>query len=403
MPKKPLEGMKIADFTWVFVGPQTTKLLADCGAEVIRVESKKRPGLWRTTPPFKDGVVGLSRGGPFNLFNTSKRSITLNLAHPKGVEIARRLVAWADIVTDNFAGGTMKRMGLGYEELKKINPDIIMMSSCMQGQTGPYANHPGYGMQLTALSGFTQIAGWPDREPADIGYYTDAIAPLFNAMAILAAVDYRRRTGKGQYLDMSQLEGGVHFMSPLVLDYAVNRRIAGRMGNRSAYGVPHGVYRCSGQARWCTIAVFTDEEWGSFCRVVGNPAWTGDPKFATLPARKENEDELDKLVEEWMLNHPAEEVMAKMQAAGVAAGMIQTGEDLMEHDPQLRHRHFFREVEHSEIGKYRALAPSFLLSKSPYELHGAPAIGEDNENVFKEILGMSDEEIAELVIEEVIE
>ena len=403
MGKRPLEGLKVCDFTWVFVGPQTTKILADCGADVVRIESKKRPGLWRTTPPFKGNIVDLNRGGPFALFNTSKRSITLNLTSPRGLEIARKLVAWADVVTDNFAGGVMARFGLDYEELKKIKPDIIMMSSCMQGQTGPYANHPGYGNQLTALSGFSHIAGWPDREPADIGYYTDGIAPLFNVLAIMAAVDYRRRTGKGQYLDLSQYEGGVHFMSPLILDYVANQRIAGRMGNRSPWAAPHGVFRCRGNDRWCAIAVFTDEEWASFRKVIGNPAWTNDPKFTTLQTRQENEDELERLVEDWTVERSAEEVMTMMQAAGVAAGVLQTGEDVLEHDPQLKHRHFFRELDHAEIGKYRALAPSFQFSRTDIELRPAPLIGEHNEEVFKDILGMSDEDIAQLVIDEVIE
>ena len=202
---------------------------------------------------------------------------------------------------------------------------------------------------------------------------------------------------------MSQYENGVHFMAPLILDYVVNQRVANRMGNRYPYAAPHGAYRCRGEDRWCAIAVFTDEEWQSFCKVIGNPAWTNDPKFSTLLARKENEEELDRLVEEWTINHSAEEVMSMMQAAGVAAGTVQTAEDLLEHDPQLKHRHFFWELEHPEIGKYRARRPPFMLSKSPCELRRAPLLGEHNEYVLKEILGMSDEEIAELVIEGVIE
>jgi len=164
-----LEGIRVIDFTWAFVGPQTTKTLADCGAEVIRIESKTRPGFWRTRGPFKDNIPGLDRGIPFATFNTNKLSITLNFAKPEAIEIAKRLIAGADIVVDNFAGGSMERMGLGYEELKKIKPDIIMLSACMHGQTGPYAAHPGFGNQLTALCGFSHISGWPDREPVDLG------------------------------------------------------------------------------------------------------------------------------------------------------------------------------------------------------------------------------------------
>ena len=403
MEKKPLEGIRVVDFSWVISGPLTTKTFSDHGAEVIKIEGRTRPDILRTGGPFKDGIPGLNRGGAFNEDNTGKLSVALNLAHPKGVEVAKRFVAWADIVVENFAGGSIKKMGLGYEELKKVKPDIIMLSTCMQGQTGPHATHPGYGFHLTALSGFSHIAGWPDRGPADLGAYTDYIAPRFNALAILAALSHRQRTGKGQYIDMSQYEDGIGFMAPLILDNVVNQRVARRMGNRYPDAAPHGAYRCRGDDRWCTIAVFTDEEWKSFDKVIGNPAWTNDSKFTTLLARKENEEELDSLVEEWTINYSPEEVMTMMQVVGVAAGVVETGEDLLEHDPQLRHRHLYWELEHPEVGKYRAAGPSFVLSKSPCELRRAPLLGEHNEYVLRELLGMSEEEIAELVIEGVVE
>jgi len=404
MSRKPLEGIKVCDFCWVFVGPQTTKLLADCGADVIRIESNKRPGLWRTAPPFKDNVPGLNRAGAFAYFNTSKRSITINLSHPKGIELVKKLILWADVVTENFAGGVMEKMGLGYNEIKRIKPDIIMMSSCMQGQTGPYSNHPGYGTQLSALSGFSHISGWPDREPADIGYYTDTVAPLFNVLAIMAALDYRRRTGKGQYLDLSQLEGGVNFLTPLILDYQINQRIANRLGNRSFQGhTPYGIFRCKGDDRWVAIAVQTEDEWQSFCEVMGDIEWTKDRKFLNAHERIVNEDELEKLIERWTCNHSAEEIMTLLQSVGIAAGVLQTGEDLLESDPQLKHRGFFKQLEHPEIGCYNGLSPSFRFSKTPYELKRAPLIGEHNEEVFKGILGLTDEEIVELIIADVIE
>jgi len=402
-PKKPLEGIKVVGFTWALTGPITSKTLADYGAEVIKIESNSRLDIHRTLPPFKDGVPGLNRAAYFQPYNTSKLSITLNITHPRGVEVAKRLVARADIVIDNFAGGAMERMGLGYEELKKEKPDIIMLASCMQGHTGPYVAHPGTGNQLTALAGFRHIAGWPDREPAALGAYTDFIGPHFNTLTILAALDYRSRTGEGQYIDMSQYENGVHFMSPLILDYLVNGRVANRMGNSYEYAAPHGAYRCRGEDRWCAIAVFTDEEWRAFKKVIDNPAWTSDSRFDTLQARKDNEDHLDKLVEEWTINHSAEEVMAMMQEAGVAAGVLETGEDLIERDPQLGYRHFYWELDHPEIGKHHAPRPPFVLSKSPCELRRAPLLGENNEHILKEILGMSDHEIAGLVLEGVMD
>jgi len=514
--RRLLEGLKVVDFTTVIAGPLITKTMAAHGAEVIKIESRTRPGLFRRVGPYKDDTLRpfspwLNRGGGFGLWNTGKLSVALNLTHPKGVAVAKQLVAWADVVTENFAGGVMKRMGLGYEELKKIKPDIIMLSSCMQGQTGPHANHPGYGTQLVNLAGFSNVSGWPDREPSAIGPYTDYVAPRFSLLAIMAAVDYRRRTGKGQYIDLSQYEAGIHFMAPLVLDNAVNQRVATRMGNRSPYAAPHGVYpcrdrhkdrwcaiavgtdeewesfckvmgnpawskdarfstlqarreneeelnrlveewtinllpedvvrrlqevevpaavlqtgdellehnpqvkhrspyaaphgayRCRWEDRWCAIAVSTDEDWESFCKVIGDPAWTRDTRFSTLQSRKEDEEELDRLVAEWTVNHSAEEVMSMMQAAGVAAGLVATGEDLMEHDPQLKHRHFYWELDHPEIGRYRGVTPSFVLSKCPCEIRRAPLMGEHNEYALKEVLGISDEEFDELVREGVIE
>jgi len=398
--KKLLEGIKVVDFTWNIVGPLTTKTLADYGAEVIRLEHESRPDPARALAfPFKDDLPGLNRSHIFNKWNTNKLSVALNLADPRGIEIARRFIARADIVIETFAGGVLAKMGLGYEEIKKIKPDIIMLSSCMMGQTGPHATHPGYGWNLGALSGYFHITGWPDRTPvAPDGPYTDFIAPRFSIPTILAALDYRRRTGQGQFIDLSQYETGIHFLAPLILDYAINKRVGNRMGNRSVFAAPHGAFCCRGEDRWCAVAVFTDEEWQSFCQVIGNPAWTGDPRFATLQSRQENEDELERLVETWTINRSAEEVMTVMQAAGVGAGVLQNGEDMLELDPQLRHRRSFREVDHPEIGKYRPPRTSFILSKVPCELRPAPLLGEHSEYALKEFLGMTDEEIVELVV-----
>ncbi len=399
MQKKLFEGIRIADFGWVATGPLTTKYFADLGAEVIKVESAVHLDTLRIASGAGKGV---NQSPAFNFRNTGRLSVTINIATPKGKEIAKSLVAKADIVSENMGPGSMERAGLGYEELKKIKPDIIMLSSCMQGHTGPHFGTRGFGNVLAALSGLAHLTGWPDREPPEIGNYTDLIGPHFNAMVILAALIYRRRTGKGQYMDISQYEQGIQFIAPILLDYKVNQRVANRMGNRLAYAAPHNAYRCRGEDRWCAIAVFTDEEWESFCKVIGSPAWTKDPRFSTLLARKRNEEELDRLVEEWTINYTPEEVMSKMQRAGVPAGVLQTGEDLLEHDPQLKHRHFFWEVDHPEVGKSRAYRYAFVLSKAPYEVRRAPLLGEHNRYVFKEILGMSDDEIAELAIEGVL-
>ncbi|MDP6501486.1 MAG: CoA transferase [Dehalococcoidales bacterium] len=394
MEKKLLEGIRVVDLTWHLTGPLTTKHLSDLGAEVIIVESNRRPG-WRRGAP---------RSGSPDQYCTSKLSITINTREPGGLDLVKQLVAQSDIVIENFAGGAIKRMGLGYEVLKEIKPDIIMLSTSMQGQTGPHSSHPGSGHKLTALAGFSNILGWPDREPGWIAAYTDFIAPRYNILAIMAALDYRRRTGKGQYIDMSQYENGIQFMAPLVLDYAVNKRTASRMGNQSSYAAPHNAYRCIGEDRWCAIAVSTDEEWRSFCEVVDDPSLAKDPRFSTLSARKENEEELDRLVNKWTSSRSAEEVMNVMQAGGIAAGVVETGEDLMDKDPQLKHRNFFHELEYPGIGKYRTHSGAhFLLSKYEYKLSVAPLMGEDNDYVFKEILGMDADEYSKLIQQGVID
>jgi len=400
---KLLQGVKIADFSRHLVGPITTKTFADYGAQVVKIEGRSRLDSRRYSGAFKDNLPGVNRCGGFNPFNTGKLSVALNLADPKALDIVKKLVAWADVVVENFAGGAMERMGLGYDVLKKIKPDIIMLSSCAMGQTGLYPSSPATGVQLTALSGFSHIAGWPDRAPAQLGVYTDFVAPHFNALTILAALDNRRITGKGQYIDMSQYENSVHFVAPLALDYVVNGRVANRMGNRAADAAPHGIFRCRGEGRWCAIAVFSDEEWRSFCKVFNNPEWAGSSKFATFQARKENEDELDKLIESWTLKYSAEEVMKMMQEVGVGAGVIQNGRDLLENDPHLKYREFFQQPEHPEIGRYFAARAPFVLSRCPCELKSAPLLGEHNEYILKDIIGISDDDIAEMLIEGVVE
>ncbi|MDP2919654.1 MAG: CoA transferase [Dehalococcoidia bacterium] len=400
----PLEGIKIADFCWAYVGPITTKLLADFGAEVIKIEGRTRPDVERAAvPPFKDNIPGFNRDGHFNEVNTSKMSLAVNLAKPKGTELVKKLAAWADIVIDNFAGGAMQRMGLGYDVLRQINPRVIMMSSAMMGQSGPYLKLRGFGQHLTALTGFNQITGYEDRGPAFLGYYTDFISPHINQMALLGALEYRRRTGKGMYIDAAQIESCMHFLTPVLLDYAVNGTIASPMGNRHREAAPHGAYRCKGNDRWCVIAVFSDEEWKSFCRVSEHPELANDSRFRILAIRKQNEDELDSLVERWTLTCTPEEVMNLLQKAGVPAGIIQDSVDLYERDPQMKHRNFYQVLDHPEVGKHRAVAPAFRMSKTNFEVRRAPLLGEHNEYVMKNILHVPDDEIAELIVEGVLE
>ena len=297
-----------------------------------------------------------------------------------------------------------RKWGLGYEGIKKIKDDIIMVSTSPLGQTGPEAQQAGFGLELVSRGGFTHFTGWPDQEAVGVGYpYTDTVTPPLAVVAIMAALDYRRRTGRGQYIDLSQHEVAVQHLAPAILDYTVNGREGGRTGNRHPHAAPHGAYRCQGDDRWCTIAVFNDEEWGAFCEVIGEPAWTKQPRFDTLPARKENEDELDRLVENWTTKFTPEEVMHKMQAAGIAAGVVQSGKDLIE-DPQLEHRHHFWYLNHPEMGTCAYDGPPFRLSETPAELNmPAPCLGEHTDYVCTQILGMSDEEFIGLLNEGVFE
>jgi crotonobetainyl-CoA:carnitine CoA-transferase CaiB-like acyl-CoA transferase len=400
----PLKGLKVADFCWAYVGPITTKLLADMGARVIKIEGRSRPDVERVAvPPFKDNVTGFNRDGHFNAVNTSKMSVALNLATPRGVDVALRLAAWADVVIDNFAGGAMRRMGLSYERIREVNPGVIMMSSAMLGQNGPHMALRGFGQHLTALTGFNQVAGYPDRGPSFLGYYTDFISPHINQLALLAALDHRRRIGSGMYMDACQIESCLHFMSPVLMDYLVNGRIAGRLGNRHPEAAPHGVYRCDGEDRWCAISVMDSDEWRAFCEAIERDDLVGDPRFDSLEARKQNEDELDRVVEAWTSRYSAEDVMSILQQRGVAAGVARTGQDLYERDPQLKAHGFYRALDHPEVGEYRAVGPAFTMSAAAADLRRAPLLGEHNEYALKEILRMSDDDIAQLVIEGILE
>ena len=405
MASQALEGIKAVDFSWYWAGPSIPMWLAHHGAQVVRIESLTRPDQARGLGPYKDGIAGLNRSGGFANFNSNKYGMALNLNHPRGLEVARKLIAWADITVENFTPGTMeRRWGLGYEGMKKIKPDIIMVSTSPMGQTGPEAQQAGFGVELVSRVGFGHFVGWPDQEAVGVaGALTDTITPPTAVVGIMAALDYRRRTGKGQYIDLSQHEASVQFLAPALLDYTVNGREGGKIGNRHPYAAPHGAYCCQGDDRWCTIAVFTDKEWEAFCKVIGKPELTKHPKFATVLARKENEEELNRLVEDWTVNFPPEEVMRKMQAAGIGAGVVESGKDLVE-DPQLEHRHQFWTLNHPEMGPCIYGGPAFKLSETPAELHmPAPCFGEHTEYVCTHLLGMSDEEFTGLLAEGVFE
>ncbi|HTY82018.1 MAG TPA: CoA transferase, partial [Dehalococcoidales bacterium] len=281
--------------------------------------------------------------------------------------------------------------------------EIIMVRTCMHGHTGPLSKQHGQGFILTALSGVDALISWPDRAPSGAyGPFTDYVAPQFNTIALIAALDYKRRTGKGQYIDQSQHEACMNVIAPLILNYTVNHRDIEPQGNRLPCAAPHGIYRCKGDERWCAIAVFTDKEWDSFCKVIGKPSLSKDPRFATLEKRKANEDALDKIVEAWTLKRPPEDVQKQLQAVRVAAALVSNGKDLAE-DQQLKHYNFFVEREHPVQGKIPFYhGPGFRMSEDTYEVGRSNLLGEHNDYVFTKLLGLSDEEFVELVAEGVI-
>ena len=287
-------GITIFAFCWAVVGPLTMKFFADHGATVIRVETSRRPCTMRTSSPYKDGKPGVNRAGYFGHFNSNILSLALNMEHPKALEVAKRLVARSDVVMENYTPGNMERWGLDYEELKKIKPDIIMLRQSGFGSWGPYAQLPAFGMVLVPIVGLPNFIGWPGKEPLPIGVsaYTDCISPRLASAALIAALDYRNKTGKGQQLDLSQFETAIYFIMPGLLDYVANGREPSRIGNSSPYAAPHGVYPCKGDDRWCTIVVSSDEEWESLCQEMGKPEYVEDPRFNTLDNRKKNEEEL---------------------------------------------------------------------------------------------------------------
>ncbi|MHB8105024.1 MAG: CaiB/BaiF CoA transferase family protein [Dehalococcoidales bacterium] len=402
MDKRPFEGLKVLDFTWGGVGPFQTNFLSYFGAMVVRIESFSRPDVTRQggninpkamekhAEEFKDPRKRLEFGPAFAVTHPVKKyGISLNLNKPEAVDIFNKLAKWADVLVESFTTGTLEKRGLGYEELKKINPRLIMHRTAGYGHTGAMAAQPGYGQTVTSLTGFYTITGWPDRLSVPISsFYTDHLSPLFGGLALMAAIDYQQRTGQGQCIDQSQIESGVNYLSPLVLDYSANKRELKLRGNKSPRAAPYGAYRCKGDDRWVAITVQTDKEWESFCGTVGNPDWTRDARFSTIAGRVNNSDELDKYVNAWTAKHTAEQVMQMMQKKGVAAGVIATAQD-SESDPQLAEYDFFHEIEHPYLGKQKFFhPPAFTLSNAKAELNRPVQLGEHTEYICTEILGI---------------
>jgi len=398
MGPRPFEGVKLLDFTWGGVGPFQGNFLSYYGATIVRIESRSRPDVTRQAGGYADDPGYLEKGPTFAVTHPVKKySISLNLKNPQGVAVFKKLAAWADVLVESFTTGTMEGYGLGYDVLSKINPRLIMQRTCGYGHTGPMASQPGFGQTVTSLTGFYAITGWPDRPSVPISlFYTDHLSPLMGGLTLMAALDYQRRTGKGQCIDQSQVETGINYLAPVVLDWTVNHRQLALTGNQSPVAAPYGAYPCKGNDRWVAIGVYTDGEWAAFCDVLGNPEWTKEERFATLDGRIKKSEALDNLVGAWTCRFTAEQVMAMLQSAGVAAGVVSTAQD-SEGDPQLKAYDFFRELEHPFLGKLNFYhPPGFTLSAAIAEMHRPVLLGEHTEQICTEFLGIPKDEFARM-------
>ena len=394
----PLDGIRVLDLTWVWAGPHCTLQFAHLGAEIIRIESTHRLDATRRVPPFADDIPGVNRAGYFNQYSQGKRSLTLNLSDPRGVEIARELVRHCDIVADNFSAGAMDRMGLGYEVLHKIRPDIIVVSISGCGQTGPWRKLLSYGPPSAALAGFCSVTGYAGLGPAETGVsFPDPTAGVLGSVAVMAALHHRDRTGEGQHIDLSQLEATVTLLPAALLEYSLNGAPPARDGNRDPIMAPHNTYKAFGdENQWVSIAVADDDEWRAMCTVMAMPQLADDARFRKLADRKANEDALDEIVTAWTRGRDRWEITEALQRAGVAAFPSMSNKDLA-HDTHMLERGFFTNFDHPEVGRRLHAGIPWRLSDAENRVRGpAPLLGADTDAILKTMLGMSDEKIAEL-------
>ena len=408
MRKHALEGVRVVDFSWIVAGPTTTRMLADFGAEVIRIEHDQTLDYIRNIP--SAGVANSpNASGMFNNLNRNKLGVTLNVMHPDGMALIHDLIAVSDIVVENFSSGVLKRWGLDYEGQRKIRPDVIYLSLSGFGHSGRDRSFTTWGPTAQALSGLTYMSGLPGHDPAGWGFsYMDHTAGYYGAMACVMALHHRNRTGEGQWIDLSQVESGIPLTGTAFLDKTVNgrpyRRNGNPPGNRSPHPevAPHNTYRCQGDDRWCVISIFDDQQWNAFVGAIGSPDWATDARFANNEGRVQHQDELDNLIETWTIQYTPHEAMDTLQAAGVPAGAVQTPQEKVDQDPQLRFRGFLPETDHAELGMSKFEGQPMRLSKSPWELRlPSPLLGEHSDYVYRQLLGTPQDEIARMAEEAV--
>ena len=388
----PLAGVKVADFSWIGVGPITAKALADHGATVVHIETDNPVDRLRVVGPFKDNIAGINRCQFFGSFNTSKLSLQLDLKHDVGIDVAKRLLTWCDIALDSFTAGTMASLGLGYNVAQALNPSIIMATTCLMGQSGPAAQLAGYGYHAAAVSGFYEVTGWDDRPPGGpFNAYTDTIAPRFLSTVLLAALDHRRRTGEGQHIDQSQMESALHFLGPQLLDVQLSGTSARRAGNTDNTCAPHDAYPCAGTDEWIAIAIENDEQWRALLTVMGSPAWGRDPALGAVGGRRAKAELIDAELGAFTSQFEPRALMELLQSARVPAGMVQRSSDHLQ-DPQLHHRSFFRPLVHPEMGEIPYEGHQYSISgydNGPR--FPAPCLGEHSYEVLTTILGLGDD------------
>ena len=406
-PAPALAGLRVVEFTAGMAGPWIGRFMAYCGAEVIKVESNKRPDVTRQyVPPWAPEMGVQTQLSPWLTdWNAGKRYVALDLTRPGAIELCTRLVAMSDVVVENYASGVIERLGLGYDTLRRAKPDLIMLSSSGYGNDGPYHRYITWGPNIEALSGMSTVSGFAHRPCTVTQYaYPDTIGALHGLFALLCALEHRRRTGEGQHISLSQYEATVAVIGDVLMQYTANGHEPERLGNRSRCGAPHGCYRCRGEDRWVAIAVMCDAEWARFCGIIGQPGLVTDARFATAAARVTRAEELDSIVDAWTSGRDAYDVMATLQAAGIAAGVVQTVEDGFERDPHVRARGFFEEIDHVRKGTVVATGIPLGLTGTPGHTAGAgAAIGADNAYVFGELLGLSSAEIEQYRTEGAIE
>lgn len=402
MSARAFDGLKVLEFGGGAAGPIAVRHLADNGATVIRVESRERPDFLRILAQSAKNR-DIDNAPFFMMLNCNKLSVALNMNDPRGIALARRLVDWCDVLAENFAPKAMRKWGLDWESLSPTRPGLIMVSTCLMGQTGPRRDYPGFGGQGSAISGFNFLTGWPDREAiGQHGTITDSLAPRFVAAAVVAALLHRQKTGEGTYIDVAQTETAAYSLSGWMLEFLAEGRVVGRDGNRSRFAAPHGAFPCAGEDRWCTIACHDDRDWLHLRAAMGEPAWAADPRFATLAGRKAAEDELEAAIGAWTRGRDAGGLVDELQAAGIDAGLVETYRDLCE-DPQLRHRGYFQRMSHRVIGDHLVEKLGYELSDTPGRIdHPGPVLGEHGPQLYREILGLSDDEIAQLEREGVL-